>query len=105
MIDPLKIKGNASLATRALRLILLKECKGMCEICHKPLKKRFEVHHRDGCGLNWHRDNLIVLCVSCHRLVTGANSRYNELPLDWGKPSKLPFDEVRRQYIQTHPRA
>ena len=33
MIEPLKIKGNAALATRALR-----ECKGICEICHKPLK-------------------------------------------------------------------
>ena len=60
MIEPLKIKGNAALATRALRLILLRECKGICEICHKPLKERFEVHHRDGCGANWHRDNLIT---------------------------------------------
>ena len=105
MIDPTRIKGNQKTALRALRLILLKECNGVCGICHKPLKEKFEVHHRDGCGLNWHRDNLVVLCPHCHRLLTGAITRHNELRLDWSKLPTLPFEEVRRQYLQAHPRA
>ena len=96
------MKGNAAIVTHQLRLLLLFEAKQRCELCNKPLKKRFELHHRDGCGLNWHRDNLVILCVNCHQRLTRPSK---ELALDWSKFPSVPFEEVRRQYINAHPRA
>ena len=67
-IEPLKIKGTVEQAKNILRQRLLDEATGKCPLCKKGLG-RSNIHHRDGCGLNWVRDNLIILCYSCHNLI------------------------------------
>lgn len=43
-----------------------KAVKGSCEICGAS-KRMLHVHHKDGNGLNNSDENLITLCVPCHR--------------------------------------
>lgn len=41
-----------------------------CCICHEP-RKHVQIHHIDGHPSNNEWENLAVLCVDCHSLVTG----------------------------------
>jgi hypothetical protein len=41
-----------------------------CCICHEP-RKHVQIHHIDGNPSNNEWENLAVLCVDCHSLVTG----------------------------------
>lgn len=41
-----------------------------CCICHEP-RKHVQIHHIDGTPSNNEWENLAVLCVDCHSLVTG----------------------------------
>lgn len=77
MDNPLVVKGNLAGVTKALRATLLEEVSHCCERCGKPLK-RFELHHRDGCGLNWDKENLMVLCPLCHRHITWENNGHKK---------------------------
>ena len=112
IIDPLKIKGNSSVAKRILRASLIKESNYKCQECGKKAE-RLEIHHLDGCGLNWKRDNLIVLCPLCHRLksnLEGSGKRSGELRItayDYFHPKFPPLnkDLLRQQYTKAHPRA
>ncbi len=87
------------------RILLLKEVKKRCELCNKSIDGEYEVHHKDGCGLNWQRNNLMVLCIPCHRILTGQINRNRELPLNWVKHPAFSLDEIKEQYIRSHPRA
>lgn len=46
------------------RLIKIKQCQGKCEICNK---KGLQVHHRDENKQNHSLNNLIFLCIKCHK--------------------------------------
>jgi hypothetical protein len=56
------------------RLIKLMQTKGKCEICGK---KANTIHHKDETMDNHSLENLIVLCVSCHRMVHNAGYKDN----------------------------
>ncbi len=49
---------------KRLRIILLKEAKGKCEIC---IKQAWGIHHIDEDKSNHKRNNLMVVCIACHR--------------------------------------
>jgi len=48
------------------RLIKLQRAKARCEICGKRART---IHHKDGSKNNHSLKNLIVLCLSCHRII------------------------------------
>jgi len=112
VIDPLAIKGNSEVAKSILRLLLMKESSYRCQECGKRTK-RLEIHHRDGCGLNWKRENLMVLCPMCHRLksnLEGSGRRSKELRIpeyDYFSPKLPPLSKhyLHAQYDRAHPRA
>ncbi len=70
MIKPLKIYGVYEIAKKALRRLLLEEAHHKCLLCDRSLPSNAPIHHKDGCGLNWARDNLIILCFQCHNKLT-----------------------------------
>jgi len=48
---------------RKVRLEKLQEQNYKCELCGKPTK---EIHHKDLSRTNHHKDNMVVVCHSCH---------------------------------------
>ena len=54
---------------RIINKKLLKDKKGVCEICHK--KGQTEKHHKKtkGSGGDDTEENLIEVCRKCHRLI------------------------------------
>lgn len=56
---------------------LLKDKKGICEICGK--KGQTEKHHKKtkGSGGNDTEDNLIEVCRKCHRLIHDGKIKIN----------------------------
>lgn len=59
--------GNSQYPNHAelkrMRIEVLKNSKGRCEICGKPAKI---IHHIDGDKSNQSIDNLMALCRNCH---------------------------------------
>ncbi len=49
-----------------------KKVEGACQVCGAT-NRRLHVHHIDGNGLNNNLDNLITLCVPCHRRAHSPN--------------------------------
>ena len=56
---------------------LLKDKKGICEICHK--KGQTEKHHKKtkGSGGDDTEENLIEVCRKCHRLIHDGKIKIN----------------------------
>lgn len=104
-LNPLTIKSNMLVAIRMIRADLVRDAKYKCVLCGKSVRGGFELHHKDGCGLNWARENLMVLCEGCHHFITGQNNRNQELALDWSKPPPLSKEYIREVYDTCHPRA
>ncbi len=88
--------------------MLIKEAKGKCQ--HRGKKPNdLDVHHKNGCGLDNRRENLILLCSVCHALATHNNDIQGELPLLllFDKNERyvsLGKDEIKRQYESAFPR-
>jgi len=57
---------------KKIRLEKLKHVKGRCEICGAKAR---HIHHIDGDQNDQQAENLLAVCVSCHRLVHGGPYR------------------------------
>ncbi len=103
--NPLTLKGNAVIATRAVCRVLKQRVNYKCNDCGKG-NKRLEIHHIDRCGLNWNISNLVVLCTQCHgkRTEDHALGKRKELPLDWGEYPKPTLEDIKREYQDCFPR-
>lgn len=54
--------------TRTLKRSIRERAHYVCQICHTPQEDRaFDIHHIDYNKKNCDPDNLIALCISCHR--------------------------------------
>lgn len=49
----------------------------ICGITKEKLKKRMYVHHKDENRMNNEKDNLIVMCPSCHAIEHNRGERLN----------------------------
>ena len=65
---------------KKVRYEVIKRAKGLCEVCkcHGRVRSGQEVHHiikvRQGDGnTNYNMDNLIYVCVKCHKKIEGLN--------------------------------
>lgn len=100
MVNPLEIKGTLLTAFAELRKQLLEDAEGRCQACNREID-RLGVHHRDGCGLNNKRDNLLVLCYDCH-LVAHMLLRNGKLPttgeIREGCAERLDLDDFFRTF-------
>ena len=45
-----------------------------CELCDNDLPANANIHHKDECGLNWNRDNLLIICHTCHYKLTNPRA-------------------------------
>ena len=57
---------------KKIRLIRMKEENWRCQVCHGPAK---QVHHIDGSRNNHHPENLMVICIKCHRKLFHSGPR------------------------------
>ncbi len=72
-INPLKIDANYQTAIRVLRKDMIAQSRGKCQDCGVILcESETQIHHVNGCGLDWRRRNLRLLCPDCHVLRTQA---------------------------------
>ncbi len=105
MFDPLTIQENISVAMRILRRELIAEVKNKCEWCNSYLNTNCEIHHLNGCALDFRRENLAILCSDCHSETKGFAKRSKELRLDWSLSVPLTRECIRQVYDNCHPRA
>jgi group II intron reverse transcriptase/maturase len=63
---------------------LLKKSNGRCSLCQKDLLElntKFDIHHKTPSNIDpdkfFHKDNIIPLCIRCHRYVTDAVNSKN----------------------------
>ena len=78
MLDLSKSFNPVPKNKRVVNKKLLKDKKGICEICNKYTQT--EKHHikSKGSGGNDTEDNLIELCRTCHRLVHDGKIKINK---------------------------
>jgi len=74
MIDPLTIHGTFTKAVQILRDLLKEDANYKCELCGNKLPGNANIHHIDGCGLNWRRSNLLIICHICHHKLTAPRA-------------------------------
>ena len=67
-INPLKIRGNLNEAIEEVRRCLLIIYDYRCQRCNREMEN-MQIHHINGCPLDWRRENLMLLCASCHTLI------------------------------------
>lgn len=60
--------NGESIKFEKFKKILLEEAKGVCQKC-KIKKDKLECHHIDGNRKNNEKENLIVICSSCHKIL------------------------------------
>lgn len=53
---------------RKLRGYLMVKYDSRCQLCSKKSESN-HIHHIDGNSLNNEIDNLMIVCVECHRLI------------------------------------
>lgn len=92
MVNPLEIEASGDRAWAIVRRELTKEAKNVCAMCQQK-HKGLHIHHKDGCGLNNERDNLIVLCDSCHKIAHAEGIQ------------DLNLAYIHNQYVKAFPRA
>lgn len=65
-----------------IRRKVLKRDKHTCQMCHKKTK-RPNLHHiykwADNPYLRYDEDNLITLCIGCHRSIKGKEHHFTSL--------------------------
>jgi len=102
--NPAEIKGSMQSAFAILRKQLVEEAEGRCQACNRDID-RLGIHHRNGCGLNNQRDNLLVLCYDCH-LVAHMLLRNGKHPttgeIREGCAERLELDELFQELDVAH---
>jgi len=75
------------------RIEILKNSKGKCEICGKPAKI---VHHIDGDKSNHNIDNLMAVCLKCHKPLHSEDSLISNLgrPLKYSLICGMPIRKI-----------
>ncbi len=95
-IDPLTIRCTSLRAWGLVREWLLAECENKCQLCGNE-EKELNIHHVNECGLDNHRENLVILCNSCHaRVHSILSDKLQKLLFEAGLKKRL---ELNRKGI------
>lgn len=70
-------KVNAYTRLKAYRIFSLKLLDNKCQKCNKK-SDRLQLHHFDGDWKNNDPNNLVMLCLKCHRTIHRINGDYKK---------------------------
>ena len=98
LLEPWAVGKKLGMVTPEIYAEVVERSGGVCEICGDRAE---EVHHKAGRKRRAHKDNLIHLCVECHRGKNGVHSsstKYDKVMLDyqlWCKNKGYNEEDIR----------
>jgi 5-methylcytosine-specific restriction endonuclease McrA len=99
-LNPLEVTGSSNQAWKQVREYFYTVHNGCCEVCGNKVKPQFEIHHKNGCGLDNRLENLQLLCDACHG---DARARFKHI-IHFDNPILHPAI-LKHEYASCFPRA